>query len=243
MVFTRTTDDAMAGLVKQLDQFVAANRKQNLIAVVVFLGDGTKDMQDAAVEFGRKYKITNVTLAIPRPGETQNGYAKLKLNLKAKTTVVITKRSRIVTANYTFGSSNLDDFANETIIAAIQANFPGAADRLARWKGRWNVVFSNGVRQFHEIRNDNTATVQTKTPVWSSQGHVTYNGKSVTITYRDERVERWTPVGNRMVVEHWCPATRIPKTAPVVGIGERVKSPRHVTKTTIQPVRKNNPAR
>ena len=223
MVFTRTTDDATAGLVKQLDQFVAANRKQKLIAVVVFLGKDAEATQKAAIEFGKKHKITNVTLATPRPGEFENGYAKLKLNPNAKTTVVVTKKRRIVTGNFVFRSSDPDDSANKRILASIQANFPEVANRLSKWKGRWNVVFANGVRQVHEIRNENIATVTAQAPVWSSQGRVKFNGKSVTITYRDERVERWTPVGNRMIVEHWCPATRIPKTALVLGIGERAK--------------------
>ena len=97
------------------------------------------------------------------------------------------------------------------------------ADRLSKWKGHWNVEFANGVRQVHELRSDYTATVKARN--WSSRGRVQFqfDGKSVTITYRDNRVERWTPVGNQMVVEHWFPASRLPKTAPVLGIGERAK--------------------
>ena len=97
------------------------------------------------------------------------------------------------------------------------------ADRLSKWKGRWNVEFANGVHQVYELRKDKTATV--KTHGWLSQGRIQFqfDGKSVTITYRDNRVERWTPVGNRMVVEHWFPASQIPKSAPVLGIGERAK--------------------
>jgi hypothetical protein len=98
-----------------------------------------------------------------------------------------------------------------------------SADRLSPWIGRWNVEFANGIQQVHELRNDYTATVKSDTLNWSSRGRIERDGKSVTITYRDDRVERWTPVGDRMVVEHWYPASRLPITAPVLGIGERAK--------------------
>jgi hypothetical protein len=66
-------------------------------------------------------------------------------------------------------------------------------------------------------------TVSAHVHKWSSRGRVELKGESVTITYRDDRVERWTPVGDRMVVEHWYPASKVPVIAPVLGIGERIK--------------------
>jgi hypothetical protein len=95
--------------------------------------------------------------------------------------------------------------------------------RLSRWRGRWSVNFANGVHQVHVLNNDYTATVSAHVHKWSSRGRVELKGESVTITYRDDRVERWTPVGDRMVVEHWYPASKVPVIAPVLGIGERIK--------------------
>jgi len=94
---------------------------------------------------------------------------------------------------------------------------------LARWTGRWNVEFANGVHQVHELREDMTATAQNPAVNWSSHGTIEFQGNSVTITYVDDRVERWTPVGDRMVVEHWFPAPRIPVKPPVLGIGDRAE--------------------
>ncbi len=46
---------------------------------------------------------------------------------------------------------------------------------------------------------------------------------SVVIVYQDDRVERWTPVGKRMVVEHWYPGAQFPSGTPVLGIAEVVR--------------------
>lgn len=42
----------------------------------------------------------------------------------------------------------------------------------------------------------------------------------VVIVYQDGRVERWTPVGKRMVVEHWHPGAPFPSGTPVLGIAD-----------------------
>jgi hypothetical protein len=47
------------------------------------------------------------------------------------------------------------------------------------------------------------------------------HAKDAVITFNDDRVERWTAVGDRFVVEHWFPASRVPVVAPVLGIAER----------------------
>ena len=43
---------------------------------------------------------------------------------------------------------------------------------------------------------------------------------SVVIVYQDDRIERWTPVGKRMIVEHWYPGARFPAGGPVLGIAD-----------------------
>ncbi len=40
------------------------------------------------------------------------------------------------------------------------------------------------------------------------------------IKFDDDRIERWTPVGKRYVVEHWFPSSQYRKTPPVLGIAE-----------------------
>jgi hypothetical protein len=85
--------------------------------------------------------------------------------------------------------------------------------------GKWSVKFSNGVNQVCTIRKDVTASVVE--PQRSSGGKWTATGGLIVIVYEDDRIERWTPVGKRFVVEHWFPATQMSTGRPVLGIAER----------------------
>jgi hypothetical protein len=84
--------------------------------------------------------------------------------------------------------------------------------------GRWNVEFTNGVKEVCEVRKDRTASVTE--PARTSTAKVEVNDGSVLFLYEDDRVERWTPVGKRMVVEHWHPGAPFPSGTPVLGIAE-----------------------
>ncbi len=87
--------------------------------------------------------------------------------------------------------------------------------------GKWSVEFANGVSQVCEVRKDGTASVVE--PQRTSGGKATMKGRSVVIVYDDDRIERWTPVGKRLVVEHWFPASQLPTATPVLGIAEIVQ--------------------
>ena len=69
--------------------------------------------------------------------------------------------------------------------------------------GRWQVEFANGVVQTCEIRRD--AAASATEPQRTSGGRATSEKGAIIIAFDDDRVERWTPVGPRMVVEHWYP--------------------------------------
>jgi hypothetical protein len=60
-------------------------------------------------------------------------------------------------------------------------------------------------------------------PRRSSCGRATNRDGSVVIICDDDRVERRTAVGQRMVVEHWFSAAQSPAETPVLGIAERAK--------------------
>jgi hypothetical protein len=92
---------------------------------------------------------------------------------------------------------------------------------IAAWVGRWNTEFANGIHEEHELRPDGTVTVRNIEQNWSCEGRMTFDGQQVTITYDNERIERWTPVGSRMVLEHWRPASQIPIQPALFGIGTR----------------------
>jgi hypothetical protein len=108
---------------------------------------------------------------------------------------------------------------SKTLTVEVVAPAVGApADGLP--VGRWSVEFTNGVKQTCEVRKDGTASVAE--PLRSSKGKAEIKDGSVVIVYEDDRVERWTPVARRMVVEHWYPGTRFPAGTPVLGIAERL---------------------
>lgn len=86
--------------------------------------------------------------------------------------------------------------------------------------GSWNIVFTNGVNERCEIRLDGTATV--KEPLRSAAGTVKAIGSSYQIDFADSRVERWTRIGRRFVVEHWASSPKDERSsAPVLGIAEQ----------------------
>jgi len=87
--------------------------------------------------------------------------------------------------------------------------------------GQWTVEFTNGVSQTCEIREDRTASVIE--PRRTSAGNAALKDNSVVITFKDDVVERWTPVGKRFVVEFWFPGSGFPTTSPLLGIADRAK--------------------
>jgi hypothetical protein len=91
----------------------------------------------------------------------------------------------------------------------------------AKFVGRWMVTFANGVVESCEVRNDGSAA-ESET-LRSSEGTVSQQAGAIVITFADDRVERWTAVDKRMVVEHWFPATAYPAGDKVVGIADRVQ--------------------
>lgn len=87
--------------------------------------------------------------------------------------------------------------------------------------GLWKVQFSNDVCEDCEIRRDGSASVTE--PARSSTGKVVMQGHSHVILFEDNRVERWTVVGKRLVVEHWASSSQWPTSVPVLGIADRVE--------------------
>ena len=102
-------------------------------------------------------------------------------------------------------------------VSLAQAD-PPRADPTPLPVGKWSVEFSNGVVEKVEIKKDGTASVTE--PARSSDGKVTSTQGSFLFVCEDGRVERWTPVGKRMVVEHWPSADQFQNGTPVKGIAE-----------------------
>ncbi len=89
--------------------------------------------------------------------------------------------------------------------------------------GKWSVEFANGASESCEIRADGTASVVELTR--KSAGTATIDGGAIVIAWDDNRVERWTTVGNRLVVEHWFPANQMATAKPVFGIAIKADDP------------------
>src|SRR5438309_3843089 len=78
--------------------------------------------------------------------------------------------------------------------------------------GKWSIEFSNGVVEKVEVKKDGTARVTE--PARESDGKVTVVPGAFLFVCEDGRVERWTPVGGRMVVEHWASVDQMPNGPP-----------------------------
>ena len=90
--------------------------------------------------------------------------------------------------------------------------------------GKWRVDFTNGVTELCDVFIfDDEGHVTVEEPRRRSRGRLEVKGGSVVMTFNDDRVERWTPVGQRFVVEHWFPGSRLPTATPVLGIAERAR--------------------
>jgi len=89
--------------------------------------------------------------------------------------------------------------------------------------GKWKVEFTNGVTENCEISNFGGGRATVEEPRRKSGGTVVVKGNTAVITFDDDRVERWTPVGERFVVEHWFPGSRFLTATPVLGIAERAR--------------------
>jgi hypothetical protein len=86
----------------------------------------------------------------------------------------------------------------------------------SRLAGSWTVTFANGVYQWSDIGSDRTVSVLESRR--RSAGRVELRDGFTLVVYDDDRLERWTRVAHKAVVEHWYPATAYPAKAPVVGV-------------------------
>jgi len=112
------------------------------------------------------------------------------------------------------------ELSPEAISARQSAVVPAAPPPAAKLPlGKWRVEFANGVTETCEIREDGTAFVDE--PRRRSAGRTEQKGDYIALVFDDDRVEHWTAVGERFVVEHWFPGSRISAAVPVLGIAER----------------------
>lgn len=88
--------------------------------------------------------------------------------------------------------------------------------------GQWQVEFKDGSQRTYEIDEANQVAVQSDSPQWKSNGQVKLVESEIILTYESDRAERWTRIGEKVIVEHWSPASKSPRSQPVIGIGEKL---------------------
>jgi hypothetical protein len=85
--------------------------------------------------------------------------------------------------------------------------------------GTWKVEYANEVTEACNFKKDGTTAVIEPVRI---AGKAVVNGGSIVIVFDNGRVQRWTPVGARYVVEHWFPGSQFPTvTHGTQGIAER----------------------
>jgi hypothetical protein len=109
--------------------------------------------------------------------------------------------------------------ASDAALSPARPPAPSPADK--RLVGRWRIEFDNGVTAVCEVGEDRTASfVERALPKYF--GKAMFKDGANVIEYDGGRTERWTPVGERMIVEHWWPGADYPAARPVLGIADRV---------------------
>jgi hypothetical protein len=87
--------------------------------------------------------------------------------------------------------------------------------------GEWRVEYANQVTEVCNVQKDGTAAVVEPVRI---TGKAVVNGSSIVMVFDNGRVQRWTPIGKRFVVEHWFPGSQFPTAAAgVLGIAERAQ--------------------
>jgi hypothetical protein len=93
-----------------------------------------------------------------------------------------------------------------------------ADEALPRLFGSWVIKYDNGVQGYYTLRATKTASIWE--PGRDTAGKIEVRDGDVVVVNDDGRMQRWTPVGRRAVVEHWEKAADYPGKATVVGIAE-----------------------
>lgn len=105
MVFARKADDALAGLVKEVEKAIGENEDKNLSSFVMLVGEDREALEAEAKKFVEDHKITNVPVAVPV--EFENGPADFGVSPKAEVTVTMYTGAK-VKASHAFAAGKLN---------------------------------------------------------------------------------------------------------------------------------------
>ena len=103
-IFTRSLDDNLASLVKQVDKVIGENEDQKMAGFVVLLTDDPDAAESELQAFADKHNITNVPLTL---FDGTAGPESYKVAEEAEVTVMLW-RDKTVEANHAFGEGKLN---------------------------------------------------------------------------------------------------------------------------------------
>ena len=105
-IFSRSTDQTVSKLVKELDGVVQSNKDKKMASFVNLLGADPNSLKTAAEALVKESNATQIAVVVPDEHDT--GPANYRLNPKADVTIVIYNRGR-VEANYALTPGLLND--------------------------------------------------------------------------------------------------------------------------------------
>ncbi len=114
MVFARKTNDALASLVKQIENVIKENMDQKVASFVNILGEDEQATRKAARRFAEEHDVSDVAIVVPRDHE--NGPPSFKISPDAEVTVML-YRNTTVKANHSTGPDGLTDKRIAAIVA------------------------------------------------------------------------------------------------------------------------------
>jgi hypothetical protein len=98
------------------------------------------------------------------------------------------------------------------------SQWQGEAPSASHFVGTWRVTCTNEAIRSYEVDADDTVRFFEE----NLQTRLQRRGE-VFVQFDDGRLERWTLAGERLLVEHWNPASKYPKQPPTeIGIGVRI---------------------
>ena len=112
-IFTRSLDDNLASLVKQVDKKVGENKAKQMAAFVVLLTDDPDAAEGQLKAFAKKNGIKNTPLTV---FDGTAGPEKYKIAKDAEVTVHLWVGPKEVKANYAFAKGKLDKKAVASIV-------------------------------------------------------------------------------------------------------------------------------
>lgn len=112
-VFTRTLNDDLASLIKQVDTIVGKNTEKQAKAFVVLLTNDPDSQEAQVKEFAKKHNIKNVPLTV---FDGEAGPPSYNISKEADVTVNLWNKSK-VEANHAFGKGGLNKEAVAKVVA------------------------------------------------------------------------------------------------------------------------------